>query len=158
MTSSDPKPTARVLDEAAAALRASGLLTPEHRPCAPLPGGTDSGVGVVSRGGRPELVIKGQRPSQVAGEALFLRAYAASPLLPRLRHVDPARRYLVYDYLPGVRPPNAFAGADKVAVLRTFARDLLRHYRPVAELAALVREDDPAEAGDERLLPWLTAP
>ena len=155
MTSSDPKPTTRVLDEAAAELRASGLLTAEHGPCVRLPGGTDSVVGVVSRGGRPDLVIKAQRPGQVAGEALFLRAYAASPLLPRLRHVDPARRYLVYDYLPGERPPNTYASADKAASLRTFARDLLRHYRSVAELASLVHEDG---AGDERLLPWLTAP
>src|SRR5688572_28413377 len=89
--------------EAAAELRRSGLIDAALTECLPLPSGIGNGTAAFARpGGGPRVVVKVNEPSQVDAAALFLRTYAASPLLPRLRAVDASRRFLAYDYASGV--------------------------------------------------------
>lgn len=118
-------------EDAAAELRRDGLIDAALTECLPFPGGTASRVAALARlGGAREAVVKVNEPPQVEAEALFLRTYAASPLLPRVRVVDRSHRFLVYDYAPGVHVRYGQDRVDTRAAMLTLVRELLSHYVP----------------------------
>jgi hypothetical protein len=124
-----------ILDE----LAELGVLDSTYTRRFPLPTGASS---VVLGAGRadassPEYVVKANpQPDLIAAEATYLRAYASARLLPRLRHVDPDGRYLVYAYLPGrVQHAPPFLGS-RATILARLARELISRYRPAVELVA----------------------
>jgi hypothetical protein len=69
-------------------------------------------------------------------------------LLPALRHFDAAYRFLVCDFVPGVRLRYGEDRVDVAEVLLTLVHGLLSHYAPaagqdtVAPVAELLREAD----------------
>jgi hypothetical protein len=118
---------------AAAALREAGLIDPALTECVALAGGTASRIAALGRpGAAPELVVKLNAPAVVQAEVLFLRTYGGSPLLPALRHVDAAYRFLACDFVPGVRIRYGEDRVDVAAVLLRLVRDLLARYVPAA--------------------------
>ena len=123
-----------ILDE----LTKLGVLDSASTRPFPLPTGASSVVLGVGRAdaSSPQYVVKANpRPDLIAAEATDLRAYAGAPLLPRLHHLDPDGRYLVYAYVPGrVYHTPPFPGS-RAAILNRLARDLLSRYRPAVELA-----------------------
>jgi hypothetical protein len=119
----------------AAELRAAGIVDAGLTRCDMLAGGTTSRVAALSRPGQPpELVVKLTRPEAIRAEAAFRRTYAGSPLLPRLRFVDPAYRFLVCDFVPGIKVRYGEGAADTREVLLTLVRDLVGLYRGYAPL------------------------
>jgi hypothetical protein len=132
---STPEPGLTCQTAAQELLRA-GLIDAALTDCIPLPGGTASRVAALTRPGRdPELVLKLNKPAQVEAEALFLRTYDASPLLPRLRFIDPSRRFLVCDFAPGVRIRYGRDGVDTPGAMLTLVREQLAHYAPADQSA-----------------------
>ncbi|HET7769381.1 MAG TPA: phosphotransferase, partial [Chloroflexota bacterium] len=118
-------------EEAAAALRAGGIVDAALTRCEALAGGTASRVAALSRpGGEPELVIKVNEPESVRQEAEFFRMYAESALLPALRHEDPSHRFLVTDFAPGVKLRYQEDDVDVSDVMQTLVRELFGRYVP----------------------------
>lgn len=116
---------------AVAELHHAGLIDPSLTQCEALAGGTTSRIAALSRpGSPPQLVVKINAPDMVRAEAVFLRAYAASSLLPPLRYVDPTHRLLVSDFVPGSKIRYGENGVDTSEVLLTLTRDLLAGYVP----------------------------
>jgi hypothetical protein len=114
-----------------AELRRHGLIDAALTECVPLAGGTASRVLALARpGADPALVLKVNQPAQVAAEALFLRTYGASPLLPRARVVDSSHRFLVYEYARGVHIRYGQDRADTRTAMLTLVRELLSRYVP----------------------------
>jgi hypothetical protein len=128
-------------EEAAAELRAAGIVDAALTRCEALAGGTASRVAALARpGGEPELVIKVNEPEAVRAEADFFRTYAASPLLPALRHVDPSHRFLVTDFISGVKLRYQEDDVDVGDVMQTLVRELFGRYVP-ADPASVENED-----------------
>jgi hypothetical protein len=118
-------------EEIAAGLRAAGVIDSRLTECRRLSGGTVSRVAALSRPGGPsELVVKINAPAVVRAEAQFLETYGASPLLPALRHLDPACRFLVCEFRPGVQVRYGEHRADVAGAMLTLVRDLLSRYVP----------------------------
>jgi Ser/Thr protein kinase RdoA (MazF antagonist) len=137
-------------EEAAAALRAGGIVDAALTRCEALAGGTASRVAALSRpGGEPELVIKVNEPESVRQEAEFFRAYAESALLPALRHEDPSHRFLVTDFAPGVKLRYQEDDVDVSDVMQTLVRELLGRYVPAGP--ARVEDEDWCETLGSRV-------
>ena len=118
-------------NEVAAELRAAGVVDAALTRCEPLAGGTASRVAALSRpGGSPELVIKVNEPEAVRAEAAFLRTYADCSLLPRLRYEDPSHRFLVMDFVPGVKLRYGVDRVDVKEAMQTLVRGLIGRYVP----------------------------
>ncbi|HEV2125298.1 MAG TPA: phosphotransferase [Chloroflexota bacterium] len=126
----------------AAELHEAGIIDFRLTQCVALTGGTASRVAALSRPGSvPQVVVKLNAPAVIQAEALFLRTYGASPLLPPLRHVDPAHRFLVCDFVSGVHIRYGEDRVDVAEVLLTLVRDLLSRYVPCALPAPADRQD-----------------
>lgn len=124
----------RTVEEIAAELRAAGVVDAALSRCEALAGGTASRVSALARAdGAPELVIKVNKPALVQAEAMVLRLYARSALLPRLHHEDPAHRFLVIDFVPGGQLRYGVDRVDVGAVLMTLVQELLGRYVPASE-------------------------
>jgi hypothetical protein len=120
----------------AAELRTAGIIATNLTHCVALTGGTASGVTALSRpGAAPELVIKLNAPAEIQAEAFFLDTYRESPLLPTLRQVDPAHRFLVCDFRPGIHVRYGKDHVDVEQVMLTLVHDLLSRYVPYAPAA-----------------------
>ena len=118
-------------EEAAAELRDAGIVEAAVTRCEPLSGGTASRVAALSRpGGAPELVVKLNDPAAVRAEADYFRTYATSALLPRLHHVDASHRFLVTDFIPGVKLRYQEDEVDVGGVMQTLVRELFGRYVP----------------------------
>jgi len=141
----EPEPPETVLtcEAVAQQLRREGVIDPALTECVALAGGAASRVAALSRpGGTPEVVVKLNAPDEVRAETAFLRTYAASPLLPGLRYVDPTGEFLVCDFVDGIRIRYGEDRVDTRAVMLRLVGDLLAHY---------VSAEPSAEA-----MPWTT--
>lgn len=141
--------------EAAAELRRLGVVDDSYSVCPPLEGGTSGKVLALGRGAIPEIVVKVDRPAVLWAAVRFLDAYGNSPLVPTLRHVDPAFRFFAYEYAPGADARESTERIDKPRALLTLTRDLLCHYVPADAPGAwwvdgFYPPDGPAPAGT----PW----
>jgi hypothetical protein len=137
------------VEELAAELRASGIVDSALTRCDTLVGGTLSRVASLARPNEaPELVIKVNTPSVLLAEAMLLRTYAGSPLLPRLHHADPALRFLVIEFVPGRQLCYGVDRVDVGEVMITLVRELLARYVLASEAGL------PVEVVGE-LAPWL---
>ncbi|HEX2033711.1 MAG TPA: phosphotransferase [Chloroflexota bacterium] len=122
--------------EALAELRRRGVLGPaDDVACVPLQVDSTKAVVALDRGAGPELVLKLDRCSLVWAAAVFLETYHGLPFLPALRHVDPAYRFLVFDWASGatgrqLEAQGAIAAVDKAQTLLSLARGLLCRYVP----------------------------
>ena len=96
----------------------------------------EKAVVVLDRGADQRLVVKIDRPSVVWAAARFLETYRGVPLVPVLRHVDAAHRFLAYDFIAGVTGRMVEASAhnvenvDKAQTLLALAHGLLSRYVP----------------------------
>jgi hypothetical protein len=118
------------VQEALAELRLHGVIDAGDVACVTLRDGADTAVVALDRGTGPELVVKLAQPGILWAAARFLEAYRGLPLVPTLRHVDPAFRFLVYDWAPGVIGREMEAPVDKAQTLLALTRALLCRYIP----------------------------
>jgi len=109
----------------AAELFAAGVLPSGELTMHELTGGTSSQVYMLQSGDSEKLVVKLNKPEMIAAEAAFLRCYDELELIPRLHHVDPMHRYLVYEYREGT---TSYPKGKKGEILLTLARECIAKY------------------------------
>jgi len=110
------------------ALRRSGVIDASYNECAPLDTAKSHRLIALGRHGTPEIVVKLDRPDVLWAAARFLQTYGASPVVPRLRYVDPDFGFFAYEYVPGADPRESTDRIDKAQALQTIVRDLLSRY------------------------------
>ena len=110
-----------------------GVIGEGYEECAPLEERKRERVIALGRGGVPEVVVKIERTvDPLWATVRYLEAYRASPLVQRLRYVDPEFAFLAYDFVPGaaetVRPPEGGEPLNKAGVLEKLVLELLSGY------------------------------
>jgi hypothetical protein len=118
--------------EALEDLRETGVIDSSYGEASQLAGGTTDAPVAIGRGAGPELVVKVDHPGVIWAAARFLYAYAGSPLVTPLRHVDARHRYLAYRYAPGVLTRDSAVSIDKGRALSSLASNLLCTYLPAS--------------------------
>jgi hypothetical protein len=141
--------------EALAEMRRRGVIDDGYVERIPISRGEGRAVVALGRGGGPELALKLDQPSALRAAARFLEVYRGLPLVPTLRHVDPAYRFLVYDWEPGTLVRDGRARIDKATALLELSRGLLCRYVPAGTAAACHLEEIYAsEAGPPQGRTW----
>src|SRR5437899_4611639 len=89
--------------EALEELRRRGVMGAGEVRCVPLRDyqDGDTAVAALDRGAGPELVVKIDDRATVQSVARFHEAYGDLPLVPAVRHVDDAHRFIAYEWAPG---------------------------------------------------------
>ena len=134
---------ARALEE----LRGLGVIGKGYEECAPLDESKREQLIALGRGGVPEVVVKLARPVDPLWAAVrYLEAYRDSPLVPRLRYVDPGCAFLAYDFVSGTDPRESDVRVDKARALETLVGELLCRYESAGSAdACWVDELHPAD-------------
>lgn len=103
-------------------------------------------VVALDRGAGPELVVKIDQPGALAAVARFHATYADLPLVATPRWIDPASRFIAYDWVAGELGRGLEPAPDKTATLLAIVDGLLAHYVPA-----------PADPPGRLHAPWLPA-
>ncbi|MCQ6560450.1 aminoglycoside phosphotransferase family protein [Paenibacillus mendelii] len=112
----------------AAELFAAGVLPSGELVMDKLEGGTNSQVYLMKCGKQDRLVLKWNEPDVIEAEAAYLKRYERLPIVPSLRYVDPANRFLIYEYIAG---STAYYPGHKGEMLLELVRRLISGYDEV---------------------------
>jgi hypothetical protein len=122
--------------QALAELRRHGVIGAGDVRQVPLRVYRDTAVVALDRGAGPELVVKVDEPAMLSAVARFHGAYRDLPLVPALRHVDPAHWFIAYDWAAGELGRGMDPPPDKAETLLAVANGLLCHYVPAGSADA----------------------
>ncbi|MGH2350126.1 MAG: aminoglycoside phosphotransferase family protein [Chloroflexota bacterium] len=143
------------MQHALAELRRHGVIGANGIECVPLRVYRDTAVVVLDRGAGPELVVKVDQPAMLWAVGRFHEAYRGLPLVSVLRHVNPAHRFLAYDWVPGELGRGLDPPPEKAEMLLALAQGLLCRYVPVDSAdAGWLHELYGAEDGRPRGRTW----